>query len=173
MLNNMENKKFICGNKYTISGTNTIALSVDISNLPARINVENSDLVVKSAFHISLVCINEIIRKNKIMDTNFKDSVVADFCNFVQGNDVDLIKYTNEFRFLEQNDQKSIVVFCEVSNINKFFDILNEKYNLNLECPPMHVTIYLLEGKLGIFLTDTNDLNDFTKIIPNPIGRNL
>jgi hypothetical protein len=169
----MENKKFICGNKYTISGTNTIALSVEIFNLPARINVENSDLVSKSTFHISLVCINEIIHKNKITDTNFKDSVVADFCNFVQENDVDLIKYTNEFRFVEQNDQKSIVAFCEVSNINKFFDILNEKYNLNLECPPMHVTIYLLEGKLGIFLTDTNDLNDFTKIIPNPIGINL
>ena len=166
-------KKFICGNKYTISPTNTIALPVQVDGLPLEIVVEDTKLVLKSTFHISLVCINEIIRKNNIIDTNFKDLVVKDYCDFVAINDISLLSYKDEFRFMLEGDQKAVVAMCNVSNLDKFFEILNKKYNLSLGYPPTHVTLYTLPGKGGIFMTDSADLKNLTKVIQNPIGKKL
>lgn len=166
-------KQFICGSKYTISPTNTIALSVSLDNLPGEIVIDGNKLLLKSSFHISLVCINEIVRKYNIVIPNFKDLIVKDFCEFVQTNDVSLLDYLEEFRFAVENDLKTIIVRCNVSNLEKFFEIINKKYGLKIEYPPMHVTLYTLEGKPGIFLTDAKDIANLTKIISNPVGRLL
>ncbi len=130
-------------------------------------------MILKPSFHVSLVCINEIIRKHNVLIPNFKDLVVSDFCDFISRNSVDVLNYFDDFKFVTQNDLKTVVVTCNVSNINKFFDFLNKKYNLNIEYPPMHVTLYILEGKKGIFLTDSEDIKNLTKPISNPVGRSL
>ena len=57
-------RKFICGNKYTISATNTIGLPVSLENLPKEVGIDNNTLSLKSSFHVSLVCISEIIKKS-------------------------------------------------------------------------------------------------------------
>lgn len=165
--------EFICGNKYTISPTQTIALSVPLDNLPSELITNGNRLILKSSFHISLVCIQDIIIKHNVSISNFRDEVIKDFCDFVKTNDVNLLNYINDFRFAEENDLKTIVVMCEVSNLDKFFEILNKKYKLHIEYPPTHVTLYKLEDKVGIFLTDADDLKNLTKSIPNPIGRLL
>jgi hypothetical protein len=64
-------------------------------------------------------------------------------------------------------------VRCNVSNLDKFFELINKKYGLNIEYPPAHVTLYTLKDKLGIFLTDNDDIKKLTKLIPNPIGHLL
>lgn len=162
-------RKFICeNNKYTISATNTIVLPVLLENLPNQIIIDGDKLLLKSSFHVSLVCINEIIRKHNISILDFKDSVVKDFCNFVGENDINLLSYSNDFKFAEENDLKTVVVMCKVSNLDKFFEIINKKYGLEIEYPPTHVTLYALT--IGIFLTDVSDIKNLTKPIPNPIG---
>ena len=169
-----KNFKFICGNnKYTISATNTISLPVQLENLPSEVVIDNDKLLLKSSFHVSLVCINEIIKKYEVLTSNFVDLMEKDFCEFTKINNVSLLNYLEEFKFVVQNDQKTIVVLCRVSNMDKFFEITNKKYGLNIECPPFHVTLYTLPGKLGIFLTDANDIKNFTKPILNPIGHKL
>ena len=165
--------EFICGDRYTISPSNTIALSVPLDNLPSELVISGNRLVLKSSFHVSLVCIKEIIRKHNISIPNFRDEVIKDFCDFVKTNDISLLNYINDFRFAEEDDLKTVVVMCEVSNLNKLFEILNTKYGLKIEYPPTHVTLYKLEGKIGIFLTDANDIKSLTKPIPNPIGHPL
>ena len=164
--------KFICGNKYTISLTNTISLSVLLKGLPSKIVVDGHELFLKNSFHISLVCINQIIKKHNILITSFKDVVVKDFCEFVAKNDVSLLSYEG-FRFASQENLKTVIVMCKVSNLDKFFEIINKKYGLNIEYPPSHVTLYAHDGKTGIFLTDSDDIKNLTKSIPNPIGREL
>ena len=172
MQNNTKN--FICdSDRYTISPTNTIALPVALENLPNEIKIEEEILVLKSSFHISLVCINQIVLKYKVDILNFRDLVLKDFCEFTKTNDISLVKYTNEFKFAVENDLKTIIVLCDVSNLNNFFHLINKKYGLNIEYPPTHVTLYALPNKLGIFLTDSNDIETLTKPILNPIGRNL
>lgn len=167
-------RPFICGSsKYTISATNTIGLPVVLEDLPGEIVINGNKLLLKSSFHVSLVCINEILKKYEVKTPNFKDSVVKDFCEFIRDHDIDIIKYENKFNYAEKGELKTVVVFCGVSNIDKFFQFLNKKYNLNLEYPPTHVTLYAHDGKQGIFLVDSGDLNKLSKPIPNPIGRIL
>jgi hypothetical protein len=164
---------FICGgSKYTISATDTIGLPVFLESLPTEVNIDGNKLFLKSSFHVSLVCINEIIKKYKVTVPDFKDSVVKDFCEFTAINDIQVLKY-NGFRYSEQGNLKTVIVECEVLNLSKFFEILNQKYGLRIEYPPTHVTLYAHDGKSGIFTTDAEDIKNLTKPIQNPIGKNL
>ena len=99
--------------------------------------------------------------------------MINDFSEFIKTNSVELIRYNNEFKFVEENDLKSVVATCEVLNINKFYDLINSKYALNLEYPPTHVTLYTLENGIGIYLINSADIKSLTKPIDNPIGHSL
>lgn len=166
-------RPFICGgNKYTISATNTIGLPILLENLPSEVIIDGNKLLVKTSFHVSLVCINEIIKKHNILIPDFKDSIVQDFCEFTATNDIQVLRY-KEFKYAEENNLKTVIITCEVSNLPKFFEIINKKYGLKIEYPPIHVTLYAHDGKTGIFLTDSDDIKNLTKSIPNPIDHSL
>ncbi|MDQ5954269.1 MAG: hypothetical protein QG583_197 [Patescibacteria group bacterium] len=167
-------RPFICGGaKYTISATNTIGLPVLLNNLPSEIIIQGNKLFLKPSFHVSLVCINEIIKKHKVIMPLFRDEVLKTFCDFVSNNPIDFLNYKNEFRYIEENNLKTVIVMCEISNLSKLFEFINSRYNLNIEYPPTHVTLYAHDGKTGIFLTDTNDIENLTKSISNPLGFDL
>ncbi|MFA5791935.1 MAG: hypothetical protein WC884_02770 [Candidatus Paceibacterota bacterium] len=74
-------KKFesIYGSKYMISVNDTILLPVFLENLPNEICINNNKLYLKSHFHVSLICVKEIIRKNNILIIDFKNLIVNDF----------------------------------------------------------------------------------------------
>jgi len=156
-----------------ISPNDTILLPVSLENLPDLVTIDGNELLLKSHFHVSLVCIKEIIRKHKVSIPDFKDLVVRDFCDFVAVNGINLLNYLEEFKFVVENDLKTIIVRCNVSNLEKFFETINKKYGLKVEYPPTHVTLYTLESKPGIFLTDLNDIKNLTKPILDPIGHAL
>lgn len=163
--------KFICGReKYVLGGPkeDSIGLPVSFSNLPKKMDVEGYTLLLKNSFHISLVSVGKIIDNYKVLTSDFLDRVVADFCDFVRENEIELIGYRDEFRFVSENERRAVIAMCDVSNINKFFDLINEKYKLNLEYPPTHVTLYTLQPDSGIFVTDANGIEKFTKPIANP-----
>lgn len=164
----------ICnGDKYELGGEpigETIGLPIDLKELPEIIEIEGNTLAAKKKFHVSLVCVGKIITKHNVSILDFIQKIVEDFCEFVKVNDVSLIKYRDEYRFVEQNDRKSLVVMCDISNLDKFFDLINEKYKLNIEYPPIHVTLYTLQSNKGIFLTDSGDINNLTKVVSKPDG---
>ncbi len=161
-------EKFICNSiKYTFK-KRTISLPVAIQGLPERLDIEGYTLSKRSSFHVSLVAIGNIIEKYNIQVPNFEDSVIDDFCKFVSQNEVSFVRYRGEFRFVVQNERRSVVAMCEVTNLEKFFDLLNEKYNLQLEIPPTHVMLYTLQQNAGIFLTNSDDIQELTKVVPKP-----
>ncbi len=167
--------KLICENKYRVGGTkeDVIGLSVSLTDLPKEIQIQGNTLYLKDSFHVSLVCIGIIIQKYNILVPDFFNKVVNDFCDFAKINEIKILHYNNDFRFATENDLKSVVVMCEVSNINKFYDFINEKYTLNIKYPSTHITLYTLKKQLGIFLTDEDDIKNLTVPIENPIGKNL
>ena len=166
-------KKLICGKKYEFSHQ-TIQLPISLENLPEEIKVKGDTFYFPSSFHVSLVYIGKIIEKYSISIPNFENKIIEDFCNFVKKDKVELVTYTNEYKFAFRNNLKTVVVMCEVSNINKFFDLINKKYRLNIRYPVTHVTLYnTLKGKPGIYLMDSEDIENFTVPIENPIGRSL
>ena len=114
------------------------------------------------------MAIGKIIEKNQIEIPDFIEKIVNDFCEFLQGNSIDLLNFKDVFRFVSENERRAVIVMCNISNLDKFFEKINNKYNLELECPPTHATLYTLKLDEGIFLTDANDIEDLTKIITNP-----
>lgn len=163
--------KLICENKYEFV-FQTIGLPVELKNLPNELLMDGNTLLLKTKFHVSLVCIGKIIEKYNVSIHDFENKIVNDFCEFSKTYNIKVLEY-NDFKFVARDDLKTIIVMCKVSNLDKFFELINKKYKLNIEYPPTHVTLYTLEGKLGIFLTDSNDIKNLTKLIPNPIGHKL
>ena len=169
-------KKFICASeKYEVGGQkeDVIALPVSLSGLPSTIEVEGYTLFLKTSFHVSLVCIGKIAEKNGIQDSKFVNKVVADFCDFIKHTSIEFQSYKNEFRFATQAKERSVVVMCNISNLDRFFDYVHLKYGLSVEYPPTHVTLYTLQPGIGIFLTDSEDIESITKLIPEPVGITL
>jgi hypothetical protein len=164
--------KSICGNKFPFE-YHTISLPVSLENLPNKITFEGNDFLINPFLHVSLVCIGEIIKKHNVLIPDFEIGVINNFCEFSQNNNISVIEYTDDFKFVARDDLKSIIVMCRVPNLDKFFDLINKKYGLEIEYPPTHITLYTLPSKLGIFLTDKGDIVQLTKIIPNPIGAPL
>jgi hypothetical protein len=169
-------KEYICNsNKYKIGGPklDTINLPISVNKLPQKIIIGGYDLTLKSKFHVSLVCVGKIIEKNKISIPDFLNRVMDDFCSYTKNNDIDFLRYHDEFRFVSQSERRAIIAMCDISNLQEFFDLINKKYNLNVEYQPTHVTIYTLQPEIGIFITNKEDLNKLTKIIPRPAGVDL
>lgn len=165
-------KRFICnGEKYEVGGPkeDTIGLPVAFSGLPQTIEVEGYVLNLKTAFHVSLVCIGKIVEKHNLADPELVSKIVTDFCEFIQHTSVDLVRYREEFKFASEAELRAVVVMCDISNLDKFFDLINKKYSLNLEYPPTHATLYTLQPDVGIFLTDNDDINRLTKSIEAPV----
>lgn len=147
----------------------SICLPVSISGIPASIEMEGYMLQLKTKFHATLVAAGEMLRKGKAAEPDFLRKVVADFCEFVKENPIELIRYRDEYRFMAEDEKRSVVVMVDVSNLDKFFALLNKKYNLQLEYPPTHVTLYTLQPDVGIFMTDQDDLQRLTKLIQSPV----
>ena len=165
-------KEFICGGeKYELGGPklDSIGLAVALKGLPPTIEIEGYTLQVRTTFHVTLVAMGKIIERHQTSDPDFLKKVSADFCQFVQENPIDLVYYRDEFRFMAQNEKRSVVIMCDVSNLDKFFELLNKKYNLKLEYPPTHVTLYTLQPNTGIFMVDSSDKDQLSKIIPAPV----
>ncbi|ETB63677.1 TPA: hypothetical protein DIC38_03225 [Candidatus Nomurabacteria bacterium] len=165
----MSINKICGGDNYTFNDKSmTISMPISVPRFPEKIIFNDYDLSLKMTFHVTLVPIGELIKKHKIEIPNFNDLILEDFCSFVNSNKIELIKYRNEFRFVEENDLRSVVIMCDVTNLDIFFKLINEKYNLNLETSPTHVTLYILPDKGGIFILDSEDLKNKTELIEIP-----
>ena len=168
----MEHKRICNSDKY-IYEHDTIALPVTFSNLPEELIVEGETFFVKSEFHVSLVAIGKIIEKNSVATPDFKNQVIADFCEFVAENLIDIVGYNFEYRLVHDKALKSIILMCDVSGLDDFFFQMNEKYGLTLEVPPTHVTLYTSHRNIGIFVVDSGDIQKMTipVAIPELFGK--
>ncbi len=167
----IKGKKFLdCGGKQYRNKNDTIVLPIEIKGLLSEIIIDGKTFFVKrsDSLHISLVCIGEIISKHGIVVQNFKQKVLKDFCEFVKENDIKFLKCRDEFRHVKRDEMESIIVMCDVSNLDKFFKIINAKYNLNIQTQTTHITLYTMQ-ELGIFVTDSQDIANMTKLIDVPL----
>ena len=172
------NGKFICGGeKYKLGGVNNDVIGMSVSfDLPEEIKIQETKLYPPAPFHVSLVYVRKIIENYNISIPDFSSKIAEDFCDFVKSNPIEIIRYKNdEYKFVSRDGtKKTVIIMCELSNINKFFDLINKKYGLNIKYPAPHVTLYnTLKGKPGIYLMDQDDIKNFTVPIENPLGFSL
>ncbi|MEK7471282.1 MAG: hypothetical protein AAB623_01375 [Patescibacteria group bacterium] len=124
-----------------------IYLPLTIENLPPKLNVSGYELSAKEEFHCSLVCIRDL--KEKYGD-DVKEKILNLFYDFVSKNDTTFIKYRNEFRLVQRWERVSVIVMCDISNIDKFFKLMNQELGIESDTQPTHVTIYTLQPNMGI-----------------------
>ncbi|MBU6310702.1 hypothetical protein KGO06_02080 [Patescibacteria group bacterium] len=164
-------KQFICdGTKYELAGVHddVIGLPVTPPEIPDSLVVEGATLTRRPAFHVSLVCIGKLIERHSIADPTFVQSVVADFCAFVQDTEIAFERYTGELRFVVEGERKTLAAMCDVSGLHKFFDQLRAKHSIPFDYPPTHVTVYTLGGGPGIFLVTQEDIRVLTRDVYMP-----
>jgi hypothetical protein len=161
-------KNYICDNTEYFFGNGYIALPVEIEDLPKTIDINGKTLLVKSSFHVSLVCVKNIVSK---YGEDFEQKVIEFFCDFVSKNKIYSLNYVDEFRYAidKETGRETVIVICNVSNIKEFFESLNKEYGFDLEMPPTHITLYTLEQDKGIGLNTGSDLETKTSVITEQI----
>ncbi|CAN5679224.1 hypothetical protein BH11PAT2_BH11PAT2_07660 [soil metagenome] len=161
----MEKPNYICGSEVHAYGQGYLALPISLEGLPPRLQVGRLDLHAKATFHVSLLCVKNLMRKygNKI-----EDEILALFCSFAKDNEVNFVRYTGEFRFAETMERKTIVALCEISNLDNFFRFAEQQLEISIPLQPTHVTIYTLQPEIGIGLNSYAEMDQKTQVIEVP-----
>ncbi len=153
--------QYICDREKYKFGDGYIYLPLEINNIPKEIKINEYNLSLKSSFHCSLVCVKRILPEQEA-------EIIKYFCEFVSNNELSFLNFKNEFRLVKRDDRVSVVVMCEISNIEKFFQELGEKYNTKIEIQPTHVTIYTLQPDKGIGILDNTELQNISSLVEVP-----
>lgn len=156
----MESKNYICGGTKFAYSKWYIGLPVEVGSLPDTVTIEGETLHKKSSFHISLICVKDILSKNP----GVEQEVLDEFCSFAEKKDISLIRYTGEFRFAQHEERKTLVALCEISNLRELLESLGKKLGMALPSQPTHVTLYTLQPDAGIGLNSPADME--SKSIP-------
>lgn len=152
----MKEKHYICGGNTFTYTKGYIALPVEISDLPESIEIEGETLHRKPSFHVSLLCVKDILEKYGDVEKKILDF----FCSFVKDNDISFVKYTGEFRLAKSEKRKSVIARCEISNLKKFSESLGQELSVEIPPQPAHVTLYTLQPDVGIGLNDPKAMEE-------------
>lgn len=155
---------------YQIGGPkkDSIGLVVDLLEIPETLEFEGQEMIRKPSFHVTLLPAGNLAERYGINMPNLFQTWLKEFQDYIRQRPLRFLRWKNEFRSAEQNDLKTIVAMCEVENLHELFIVLNQKYGVNMETPPTHVTLYTLNGGPGIFLIVQSDLQALTQPIINP-----
>ncbi|MDB5190101.1 MAG: hypothetical protein JWN49_427 [Parcubacteria group bacterium] len=161
----MEKPNYICGGITHAYGQGYLALPISLEGLPPRLQAGNLDLHAKATFHVSLMCVKNLIRKH---GNNIEDEILGLFCSYTKEHEVNFVKYTGEFRFAETMERKTIIALCEISNLDNFFRFAEQQLNISIPLQPTHVTLYTLQPEMGIGLNSADEMQQKTQPIEVP-----
>lgn len=160
----MEAKNYICGgNKFSYS-KGYIALPLELGVLPETIAIEGETLLRKSSFHVSLLCVKEVLEKKPGTEQQILDA----FCSYIAEHDVSFAGYTGEFRFAQNEERKTLIARCNVSNLEGFSEALSEQLGISIPAQPTHITLYTLQPDMGIGLNSPADMEQKSERIEAP-----
>jgi hypothetical protein len=119
---------------------------LELGQLPEKIEVDGDTLLIKSEFHISLVCLKRLA---PMIDEQNSQKITAEiieaFENFTRKHPLtnyELLK--DEMRLVKRDAQKTVIVMVKVPGLDMFFDKLRQKYKVDLPTQPTHITLYTL-----------------------------
>lgn len=147
-------------------------LTLPTELLPERVELNGIPLVKKSSFHVSLVCVKEIVLQYEAAghkdDTEFAQAILERFSRYVTKHPITFLGFRDEFRHVVRGEDESIIVVCDVSNLTQFFDELNTEYGLQIPYQPTHVTLYTLKPNVGIGISSQTNMQSY-HTIPMPL----
>ena len=137
---------------------------MEVDNIPNTVSIGKETLQKKSSFHVSLLCVKDILATKNIPE----QEILGAFCAFTADNDISFVGHTGEFRFAQHEDRKTLVALCGVSNLERLFTFLNERFSVTLTTQPTHVTLYTLQPDIGIGLNTPTDMETKSVLVEVP-----
>jgi hypothetical protein len=160
----MESRNYICGGSTFTYSKGYIGLPLEVGELPESIVVKGETLLRKTLFHVSLLCVKDLLAKK----SDIEQEVLTAFCSFVLEKDIAFLRYTGEFRFAQDGERKTLIALCEVAGLEAFFAGLSEKLGIDIPPQPTHVTLYTLQPDIGIGLNSLEDMLTKSVLIDAP-----
>ena len=141
--------------------------NLDLKNLPKLIEVEGDTLLLKSEHHISLMCVKRVVELIEVEDKEaLQLQIVDDFERFIGKQALTEFSLLPEFRMVERDERKSIVVMTSVSGLEDFFNVVRNKYHaLEIPMQPTHITLYTLQPEAGIGIFSDAELRSDSHVI--------
>lgn len=144
-----------------------VLANLQLDNLPEAITVDGTHYVKKSEFHVTLVCVKRIVEMLGAGEDRAEE-ITELFKQFITTAPINKFNLLPEFRLVQRDERKTIVVMVHVENLKNFFDLLRKKYELDVPYQPAHVTIYSLQPEVGISLSSEEDVRRDTKVAEIP-----
>jgi hypothetical protein len=141
-------------------------VNIELDNLAKTIEVDEYELLIKSEFHVSLLCTKNIAPL--IDDTNvdiIESELVEFFLDFIKTTPLDTYSATNEFRLVKNNDRVTLVGMVIVPGIEGLFTELSKKYGVSLPIQPTHITVYTLQPEKGIGILSKEQLDEESLVV--------
>lgn len=147
---------------------------IHLSGLPESVSVQGSQLIRKDEFHITTVNVKKIAELvDSLNAPDIMVEIVQDFKDFLKDNKLDKFQLSDQFRFVQRGDEKTVIVMCELVGMSQFFARLRRKYDKPLPTQPFHITLYTLNSQYGIGILSDEELNKITVPIELPELKNI
>jgi hypothetical protein len=154
----------LCNSNKYFTNKGYIFMPVTFSNLPATIEVEGDTLLVKTTFHVSLICVKDIVALYGETIPDIEQKIQDVFCEFV-GTHTLTCTLSKTFRLAEKEEKKTLVVMCSVSNLDLLYEKIRAELSIELENQPTHVTLYTKQLDAGIGLNNPKMLEELSKVV--------
>jgi hypothetical protein len=139
-------------------------VNIELGDLPQKLSIGEYELVLKSEFHISLVCTKKIaVLIDPTRVDEIRAEIVESFKQFIQTTPLTDYEITNEFRLVKRDERVTLVVLAVVPGLENFFTELEERYGENIPVQVTHITLYTLQPEAGIGIFSLEELERDSK----------
>lgn len=104
-----------------------------------EILVEDKMFFSKRNYHVSLICLKNIPKKEQIK-----------IFDFAQKFKLKLGKIKNTFQLATDGDQKTIIVRVKILGLKRLISGINKYFGYSFGYPPTHITLLTLKEQTGI-----------------------
>lgn len=146
-------------------------MNLDLGDLPATISVAGYDLLLKSEFHISLICAKKIAAiVNETEADKIEAEIVEAFKKFIATNPLADYEVAGEYRLVEHGERVTLIAMTNVPGIENFFAELEKKFETKLPLQPTHITLYTLQPEVGIGILSQEELEHNSTAVDAPLN---
>lgn len=141
----------------------SIRLGLDsrlFSLFPSEVTWNSLRLVKKEEFHVTLLHTKSTSNLAHVSN----EELASFFDAFVANSPIKFLSFIDDFRYVEEDEKRTIAVRCAVSNLGELFAAFNTAFGIQLPKQPAHVTLYSLDKKVGIHINSEEKMESLERV---------
>jgi len=138
-----------------------LMLPVEIEGLAKGLSFAGHSLVLKTSFHVSLLCIKNL---PSTQGQAIEKKILNLLDLYLENHSISFSGFTGEIREVkdEKDGRYSLVAMVHVRGLKEFFDLLRKDMFLEVDDQPTHITLYTLGLNKGIGVNNAKTFNALT-----------